>query len=120
MAVRNLNQRYGCARHILRVMRGHSLSKTGVNALLIRASMTSLPQGQAIPPCWRMSLVDCRVKPGNDSVERRCAGQTYRRHTPRKRPLFRGDERSETKRPNPKARPFLNSAVNSKQIDSPC
>jgi len=42
----------------LRIMRGHSPSKTGVNALMTRASIR-----------LRMTLtkrMDCRVKPGND------------------------------------------------------
>jgi hypothetical protein len=35
-------------------MRGHSPSKTGVNALVIRASS------------FLRKMMDCRVKPGND------------------------------------------------------
>jgi hypothetical protein len=37
-------------------MRGHSLSKTGVNALMTRASIKKI----------RSNKMDCRVKPGND------------------------------------------------------
>src|SRR3569832_749611 len=92
-------------------MRGHSLSKTGVNALLTRASMTSLRQGQAVLPCWRMSLVDCRVKPGNYSVERRCAAK----HTaviPRESgPAFAGTNGAKQNGRARRARPFPNSAM---------
>src|SRR5262245_24385262 len=39
-------------------MRGHSASKTRVNALVTRASITRVH--------LRLSVMDCRVKPGND------------------------------------------------------
>jgi hypothetical protein len=45
----------------LYVMRGHSVSKTRVNALATRASIPRVkPEGML------SKMMDCRVKPGND------------------------------------------------------
>jgi hypothetical protein len=46
-------------------MRGHSASKTRVNALVTRASISEN---------WSQNMkMDCRVKPGNDAADRSTA-----------------------------------------------